>query len=245
MNNKHSAVVDHGNTHIKLAIFNEDKELVIKEFLDDFDPIVLKGILNKYKVSKSIYGATGRRDQNVIDVLQEHGKFIEFTTDIDLPIVVDYDTEETLGIDRIANACGAQLFYPDENILVIDIGTCITYDFIDTEGRFSGGAISPGPKLRAKSMNDYTASLPLVEPENEVSLIGKSTKSCLESGVYNGIVLEIEGFADRLLKEKKQLTIILTGGYTSLFVNAVKKPIFADSNFTLKGLNEILLYHVK
>ena len=237
---KNSLVIDQGNTRLKTAVFSGN-ELIEFRYTTESGQSLVQDLIKEFDPESAIYSASGKIDPEIQNVLLDVPKYFELSTDLELPVNTQYDTPETLGDDRIANVCGAIAQYPNENCLVVDIGTCITYDFIDSEKNYLGGAISPGPFLRTKSMNDYTARLPIVETEAINHLIGKTTSDSLTSGVMNGILFEIEGYCERLISHYSALTIIFTGGYANIFVNDVKYSIFADPNLTLKGLNEILM----
>ncbi|MEC9187495.1 MAG: type III pantothenate kinase, partial [Bacteroidota bacterium] len=166
-----------------------------------------------------------------------------------LPIQLHYETLITLGKDRIANAVGAHFMYSNTSNLVIDLGTCITYDFIDNRGVFQGGAISPGMGLRYKSLNQYTATLPLVNPAGSTpKLIGKSTEKSIQSGVENGVLFEVIETINQYKAIFKELNVLITGGDSLLIKSIVeyeKNGIFAVENLTLIGLNQILKETVK
>jgi len=130
--------------------------------------------------------------------------------------------------------------FPDENVLIIDLGSCITYDFINSENEYIGGAISPGLNMRYKSLNNYTSNLPFLEPKKINYLIGKSSEESIHSGVINGIVSELNGAIDRYQKEFKKIRIILTGGDSKFLFSKIKNSIFANSNFLLLGLNFLI-----
>lgn len=163
-----------------------------------------------------------------------------------LPLAIDYATPETLGMDRLAAAAGACYLHPGKNILVIDAGSCITYDLVDCTGTFRGGIIAPGLKMRMRSMAHFTRQLPDISGDWEkltIGLVGKSTKDCLANGAYEGQLHEIEGFISRFRKEYTDLVVMLTGGDADHFESRLKEPIFADSNLVLTGLNRILNYN--
>lgn len=158
---------------------------------------------------------------------------------IPVPFKINYRTPETLGIDRLAGIACAWERFPGKNTLVIDAGTCITYDFISAQGVYSGGGISPGIDIRFKSLQDYTANLPLVELSGNISLIGDSTKNSILSGVYYGMLAEIEGIIERYKSEFSDLTIFMSGGSSIFFESKIKHSIFAFPNMVLLGLYSI------
>lgn len=168
--------------------------------------------------------------------------YIKLTHNTPLPIQLDYHTPETLGVDRIAAAVALHKLFPNQAALSIDIGSCITYDLINDQAVYLGGAISPGAEMRAKAMNHFTARLPLVKAQFPESFIGKSTNTSMASGIMYGISAEIDAMIERTKQLYPKLQVILTGGNASLFVKVLKNHIFADPNLVLIGLNEILLY---
>ena len=160
--------------------------------------------------------------------------------DAKIPFKNEYATPRTLGVDRIALVSAAAIKFPKENVLVIDAGSCITYDFLSATNTYLGGAISPGIKMRFKALHHFTDKLPLLEKKLPENWIGDSTENSMQIGVIKGIQNEIEGYIS-LYKEKfKNLTVILTGGDADFLRDSLKNDIFADSNFLLEGLNYIL-----
>lgn len=158
-----------------------------------------------------------------------------------------YESKETLGMDRLAGVAGAWHLKPSQASLVIDMGTAITYDFIDKDGNYEGGGISPGMRLRFKALNAFTAKLPLVkanEKDFPLSLIGKNTVTSIESGVMLGCLAEMEGMIARYRDVEPQTAVFLTGGDAPLFASSVKSQIFANPDLVLVGLNSILNYNV-
>lgn len=162
-----------------------------------------------------------------------------------LPFQLDYLTPETLGLDRIALAAAAIGQYPSQDCLVIDAGTCITYDFVSADGVYQGGAISPGVEMRFKAMEHFTAKLPLSDRSYFKDIIGKSTHGSLASGVVSGVKEEVKGTIEHYVERFPELITIITGGDASLFDDLLKNTIFAAPDFLLKGLNNILDYHAE
>ena len=162
-----------------------------------------------------------------------------------LPIKNLYETPATLGKDRLAAAVGARAIFPGKNVLSIDAGTCITYDFLTKDGEYLGGSISPGIRMRFRAMHAFTGRLPLVEPEDFTGLIGKTTAESLLSGVINGVCEEIKGLIARYNEQYEDLTAVITGGDHEYLHNKLKINIFAVPDLVLPGLNEILDCHDK
>jgi type III pantothenate kinase len=162
-----------------------------------------------------------------------------------LPIKILYATPQTLGVDRIAGSCGALQLFPGKNTLVIDAGTCITYDFTDSSKQYYGGGISPGLKMRFQAVHTFTARLPLVSPVENPELIGNSTETSIQSGIVNGTVAEIDGIIDRYRQKYPDLQVILCGGDGPFFENKLKASIFASPDLVLIGLNSVLIHNVR
>ena len=238
--------IDVGNSRIKVAVFEHNKQLDF--FIFETNEVLknFKNIFQKYpNLQKIILSSVGKLEKEVVDFIQNR-----FPTEIidhksKFPFTNLYATPETLGIDRMVLAAGATLMYPNQNRLIIDAGTCITYDFVNAENQYLGGAISPGIKIRYKSLNNYTSKLPLLTLSEDFEIIGNSTKSAIHSGVINGVIFEIEGFISQYSLKNQDLTIILTGGDAEFLAKRLKSTIFANSNFLLESLNLLSLYTQK
>jgi type III pantothenate kinase len=234
-------VIDIGNTFTKLAIFREG-EIVHKTSTEDFTAGYLENIRNSFPgIDKAILSTVKKREPALLGHLkQSFSYFLELDHLTPLPIINNYETPVTLGNDRLAAVVGANTIFPDSNVLVIDIGSAITYDFIDAENKYQGGNISPGMKMRFRALHEYTSNLPLVEPSGKDPDIGKNTTDAIRKGVQNGIANEMDGFIDDMKSEYRDLKIIVTGGDCNFFDNSLKNSIFVDLNLILKGLNRIL-----
>jgi type III pantothenate kinase len=235
--------IDVGNSRIKVAVFEHNKQLNFlifepKEALKNFENIFKK----YFQIQKIILSSVGKLDKEVIDYIKNQYPTEIITHKSKFPFTNLYATPETLGIDRMVLAAGATLMFPNQNRLIIDAGTCITYDFVNVENQYLGGAISPGIKIRYKSLNDYTSKLPLLTLNDDFNIIGNSTKSGIHSGVINGVIFEIEGFISQYSLKNQDLTIILTGGDAEFLAKRLKSTIFANSNFLLESLNLLSLY---
>ena len=172
--------------------------------------------------------------------------FLYFTRETAIPISNKYGTPDTLGVDRKAAAVGARAKFSEGNLLAIDLGSCITYDFLNAADEYLGGAISPGLAMRFKAMHQQTARLPLeVLNEQEMpQLLENSTRSGLRSGVYHGILFEMEGFIAAYKQQHQDLKVIICGGDSKFFETLTKDYIFVIPNLVLFGLNRILTYNV-
>ena len=173
----------------------------------------------------------------------------EFFLELDhltrLPIENIYETPETLGKDRLAAAVGANELFPDQNLLIIDAGTAITYDLVSEKNQFVGGNISPGLEMRFKALNHFTGKLPLINYSNEFQPIGRNTTDAIRAGVQNGILFEMAQTIDLFNRNYQNLHIIMTGGDSNFFDKKLNYSIFVHFNLTLIGLNKILEYNAK
>ena len=236
-------VIDIGNTKVKVAVFELDTiitTIVCDEinFLEE-----LKKISNKYPVTQSIVSSVKDIKLKYLKELNKLPLLVTLNNNTPLPFKNLYASPSTLGNDRIALATAAVCIYPLKNTLVIDAGTCITYDFINAKNEYLGGAISPGIVMRYKSLHQYTGNLPLLSKNEEFKLIGESTSGSIHSGIINGIICEIKGVIAQYEEDFGDLTIVLTGGDTKFLSKQLKNSIFANQNFLLHGLNKILTFN--
>lgn len=234
-------IIDVGNTYVKTAVFESNKVLAEYKFNKEFFLIKIEKIFDLHpNITHSIISSVVKISKNSVKALSVFCQVHFLDNKSKVPFKNLYTTPETLGVDRIALITAAFYDYNHKNVLIIDAGTCITYDFIDKVGTYYGGAISPGIKMRFKALNTFTANLPLIELSNEINQIGNSTKTAITSGVVNGTINEIEGTIDQYSQKYEGLTIILTGGDSDFLSKRLKSSIFANSIFLLKGLNYIL-----
>jgi len=237
-------IIDVGNTRIKLAIFNMGEIIHTESITKEIFTIKLFDLIKKFKCINAIISSVSSLEKSQINDLKTKINLIELNSTTKVPFKNNYATPKTLGVDRIALVSSAILNYPNKNVLVIDAGTCITYDFINFEGCYFGGAISPGLIMRYKSLNVYTDKLPLLEPVYVSDLVGDSTEKSIHIGIVNGVINEMNGFIDQYRKKNKDLTVVLTGGDINFLANRLKNGIFANPNFLLEGLNNILTYNL-
>jgi type III pantothenate kinase len=234
-------VVDYGNTSAKVGIFEGDNLTMqynfqrteeLKEFLENFSALsIIISSVTKDPAEVSSWATRTKRKL----ILNPH---------LPLPVKILYATPTTLGVDRIAGVCGAKHMFPKTNVLVIDAGTCITYDFLDRDGNFLGGGISPGLMMRFNAVHNFTARLPLVPLVEIAPLIGDSTETCIQSGVINGLIEELGGIISLYRQKFEGLAVILSGGDARFFENKLKGSIFAVPELVLSGLNSILIHNV-
>jgi type III pantothenate kinase len=235
-------VVDSGNTRFKAGIF-DNARLIRKEFFSNHHD--LKSFIEANSFNHILVSSVNFDPTEILSWSTNSQKKIILTSSIPLPIKIAYATPQTLGVDRIAAACGAFLLYPNEDCLVIDAGTCINYEFLDRNKTYHGGAISPGISMRFEAMHTFTSKLPLVKSISKSKLIGDSTESCMQSGVMNGVLAEVNEIIQRYKDLYPDIRVILSGGDHSFFENNLKHPIFVAPDLVFDGLNGILLYHVE
>ena len=236
-------VIDIGNSKVKVAVFELDTIITTAVFDEIYFLDEVKRISNQYAIERSIVSSVKDINEEYLEELQKLPFLIQLNSDTQLPFKNLYATPSTLGNDRIALAAAAASIYPSQNSLVIDAGTCITYDFINAKNEYLGGAISPGIDMRYKSLQKYTGKLPLLSKNEEFNLIGTSTSTSIHSGVINGVICEIKGVIAQYEQDFGDLTIVLTGGDTKFLSKQLKNSIFANQNFLLQGLNKILTFN--
>lgn len=232
-------IIDIGNSYTKIAVVDNDN-VVCNDRYETLTKEVLDEILAKYSPKRAIISSVGKKDIDLVDYLKSHLPTVELDHLTKLPIKNLYKSPETLGRDRIAAVVGANYLYPSTNLLVIDSGTAITYDLIDSNAQYYGGAISPGIRLRFKSLNQHTANLPLLDTIDNFSFIGTNTEECIHSGVLNGVIGEVDNYINQAKAERPHLNVVFTGGNANFFVNKLKNSIFVVQNLVIIGLNRIL-----
>ncbi len=238
--------VDVGNSRVKLAVFEKDTIVDVFVFEANFLEKKIKEIIqNNPCITHLVVASVGLIDRKVFLELQNTLQ-INFITHQDVfPFFNKYQTPHTLGIDRMVLASGAVLKYPNQNRLVIDAGTCVTYDFVNEKNEYLGGAITAGLGMRYKAINHYTAKLPLLKPEQPIHFIGDSTAESIHSGLVNGLAYEMDGFIEQYKSCYSNFIIILTGGDAVFLAKRLKNTIFANSNFLLESLNQTFQYKIK
>jgi len=235
--------IDIGNSRIKLSVFQQHTLIYFEAFSPEVALKKMKNIFNKFpNCSKTVLSSVGKLDIEVFNFLKSKSEVELITHETPFPFKNLYATPKTLGIDRMVLAAGAAIQFPKKNKLVIDAGSCITYDLITAQNEYLGGAISPGFNLRYASLHQFTANLPLLNRVETANFIGNSTENAIQSGVINGISFEIDGFISHYTKDFEDLTIILTGGDADFLAKRLKNTIFANSNFLLESLNLLSLY---
>jgi len=225
-------IVDAGNTSIKVAQVKNSQIDSVKRF--DHISDAAGYISDAFVVCASVLNENFKEL-----VIKNGGRFHQVTHQSVLPFKSAYSSMETIGIDRLCNVAAAIKNFESEHCLVVDIGTCIKFDFISAKHVYLGGSISPGVNLRYKALHDYTSKLPLIDLKSNAAMIGDSTNSSIHSGVINGIMHEIQGMILRYEKDFGHLKILITGGDASYFDFPQKSNIFANKNLTLEGIVEI------
>ncbi|NOU38450.1 MAG: type III pantothenate kinase [Ferruginibacter sp.] len=226
---------DFGNTRLKAAIF-KNEELYETVYLENDDEETIETILKKYTPQNTILSSVINHNQAIENLLAQKSNFHKLSASTKINFTTPVGKPETIGADRLALCAAAAHFFSNKNNLIIGLGSCITYNFLNQQRQFLGGGISPGMNMRFKSMHDYTALLPLEAETWNFPLIGYDTRTNLQSGVLNGMAAEIDGIIDRYANKFNNFNVVLTGGNTSYFAGQLKNRIFADHNFLFKGL---------
>lgn len=238
--------IDQGNSRTKIALFREDGKLVKSFIYKSFSSFDIERLFSLYPITDSIISSVTNIEPSVVNTLVRLSrKFILFDHNTPVPIVNLYDTPQSLGQDRLAAAVGGAQIYANENLLIIDAGTAITYDFVSSENEYLGGNIAPGIKMRLSVLHQMTKKLPLVEVEENalLPLIGKNTKDAIAAGVLRGVVYEVKGYIKTMQERVDHFQTIITGGYASYIVNPLQQPVTFEKNLVLIGLNKILEFN--
>ncbi len=238
-------IIDQGNSSAKVAVYDGAKavDTFVYRVLD-ID--ALASLFDAYPLDKGIFSTVTTVDNRLVDYLSGRlDRFFFFDDQVKLPITIGYKTPATLGKDRIAAVVGAHYQQPDKPLLVIDAGTCITYEVVEPSGLYRGGNISPGMTTRFQALHHYTCKLPYLVETDEVLSIGTTTDEAIRAGVVNGIVFEMDGYIEQLKQSYPDIFVFLTGGHSFYFESRLKNCIFADINLVMTGLNRILEYNVE
>ena len=241
--------IDQGNSRTKVALMTDDGKMMSHFIYKQFSSADVERLFDLYDISDSIISSVVNIEAAVVNTLHRRSQhFVLFDHNTPVPIVNRYDTPQTLGQDRLAAAVGAKSLCPDENLLIIDAGSAITYDFVSDKGEYMGGNIAPGLKMRFTMLQRMTKKLPLVEvEENElIPLFGKNTRDAIAAGVIRGIAYEVKGYMRTLSEKVPHFQTFLTGGNAPYILNNVrtsrteKREIRVEKNLVLIGLNTIL-----
>ncbi len=237
-------VIDIGNSRTKVAIFDAHK-LVKVERLDHTDTDRILAFFDDHDIQQSIVSSVNDDIHILEGILAQRTNYIRFSSHLKNAIDNRYKTPDTLGLDRLAGVIAAKALFPGNISLVIDAGSCITYDAIDHNGVYKGGNISPGLNMRFKAMHTFTGRLPLIKLEDFGGFEGYDTATSMLSGVVNGAISEVKGFIETYQSHYPELKIILCGGDANFFDTRLKSSIFAhtlktEPDLVLIGLNEVI-----
>lgn len=241
-------LIDRGNTYCKVTLSDDgilsEQRLFRKLSQTDLQELCR---VSKEVELRALYSAVGAPEKDVIEFLRERCSFFlcldEHTA---TPLKKICYNRTQLGADRIALAVGAHSMAPDgDEVLVIDIGTAITYERISPEGVYLGGNISPGPFTRSTALHQATNRLPLVEVDLSYPEFGGTTEEAIKAGIMEGILFEIEGYCHKMKEKYPQSTILLTGGYAFYFADKLKSMTFVVPDLVMKGLDKLLEYNVQ
>lgn len=246
--------IDQGNSRTKVALMTDEGRIIQHFIYKSFSSADVERLFALYAIKSSIISSVINIEPAIVNALarlSEH--FVLFDHNTPIPIKNGYDTPETLGQDRLAAAVGAQQLCPNENLLIIDVGSAITYDFVSENGEYMGGNIAPGLKMRFTMLQRMTKKLPLVEVgENElIPLFGKNTRDAIAAGVIRGVAYEVKGYMRTLREKTTHFQTYITGGNASFILNATrssrteKREIHHERHLVLIGLNTILVYNKK
>ncbi len=236
--NNSTICFDFGNTRLKCGVF-QNGDMIAVEHLNDYEESTIADLLKKYRPAKSLLSSVISHDTQLEDQLSAATKFHKLDHHSRLPITTPVGKPETIGADRLAMVVAASKEFPHAHNLVVGLGSAITYNFINKQKEFLGGGISPGLEMRLKSLQAFTARLPLVQKDWNFPLIGYDTRTNILSGVINGMVKEIDGTIDLYHEKFSNLNVLLTGGDSPYFAYHLKNRIFADLNLIFKGLYAI------
>ncbi|MBQ8386556.1 MAG: type III pantothenate kinase [Paludibacteraceae bacterium] len=239
--------IDQGNSRTKIALFKKDGRIVKNLLYKSFTSADVERLFSLYPITQSIVSSVANMEPAVINALNRLSKkFVLFDHLTPLPIKNCYQTPETLGHDRIAAAVGAAHLCPGQNLLIVDAGSAVTYDFVSAEQGYLGGNIAPGIKMRLTVLHQMTKKLPQVEVEQNAltPLFGKNTKEAIAAGVVRGVVFEVKGYMRALSEQGIDFVAFATGGHAPYILNGVKDGMRHEPNLVLIGLNKILEYNM-
>jgi type III pantothenate kinase len=233
-------VIDIGNTAVKVYLF-KNNEIIKREVLSENALIQYLKLIAIDDIRNIICSSVTKSYKDQLSNIFKNSNYYDFSdNNLKIPFTNNYETKKSLGQDRIGLISSAVLKFQDQNSLVIDMGTCITYDFIDSQNIYHGGAISPGIRMRYSSFSNYTSNLPLLKFQDITKIIGANTEESLHIGINNGIVGEINQYINSLKKSYSEFNVIITGGDSIFLLNKIKNAIFADQDFLASGLNYII-----
>ncbi|HTN45444.1 MAG TPA: type III pantothenate kinase [Flavipsychrobacter sp.] len=237
--------IDQGNSLTKACVFSGGKIVANDVFSPGEAEAGIDNWVKQYQPEGAIVCSVTNHHADIMLSLRDAVPYVHRVDENShLPIMNAYGSPQTLGADRIALAVGAQAGFPDSNVLVVSVGTCVTYNFVQKNKAFRGGLISPGMNMRLKAMHEFTDKLPLVSAEGDSILLGYDTETSMRSGAVNGLAAEIDGLVAAFAEQYPDFNAVLTGGDGPLFANKLKSKIFADPHLLMKGLQIILKHNV-
>lgn len=244
--------IDQGNSRTKVALMTDEGKMVKHLIYKQFSSADVERLFDLYNITDSIISSVVNIEAAVVNTLNRRSQhFVLFDHMTPVPIVNRYDTPQTLGQDRLAAAVGAKSMCPNENLLIIDAGSAITYDFVSEEGEYLGGNIAPGLKMRFTMLQRMTKKLPLVEADDNelIPLFGTNTRDAIAAGVIRGVAYEVKGYMRTLREKMPHFRTFLTGGNAPYILNNVRtsrneeRELHYEKNLVLIGLNNILVYN--
>jgi type III pantothenate kinase len=239
-------IIDLGNTLLKAFVFKNDN-IIDNGIASDYMQlrVIIDEFKDLYEIKNCIISSVRSDDNGFIKFIQKHFDLIVMSASLQLPVEILYKTPHTLGLDRLAAVCGASSIFPDQSVLVIDAGTAITYDFLESGKFYHGGTISPGINTRFKALHNFTGKLPLLSINKDLNnVLGTTTDEAIILGVQNGIIHEVNGIITAFVEKFGKITVVFTGGDSFFFDYLIKSCIFAEPNLTAFGLNKILKINV-
>lgn len=244
--------IDQGNSRTKVALMTDEGKMINHFIYRQFSSSDVERLFDLYDITDSIICSVVDIEAAIVNTLHRRSKhFVLFDHITPVPITNCYDSPQTLGLDRLAAAVGAKSLCPAENLLIIDAGSAITYDFVTSKGEYKGGNIAPGFKMRFTMLQQMTKKLPLVEAgENElIPLFGTNTRDAIVAGVIRGVAYEVKGYMRTLHEKVAHFRTFLTGGNAPYILNNVrssrteKREMTYEKHLVLIGLNTILVYN--
>ncbi|MCR5532910.1 MAG: type III pantothenate kinase [Paludibacteraceae bacterium] len=246
--------IDQGNSRTKVALMTDEGKMINHFVYKTFSSSDVERLFDLYEITDSIISSVVNIEAAVVNTLSRRSQhFVLFDHMTPVPIINKYATPETLGLDRLAAAVGANCLCPKENLLIIDAGSAITYDFVTAEGEYIGGNIAPGLKMRFTILNRMTKKLPMVEVEEKelIPLFGTNTRDAIAAGVIRGVAYEVKGYMRTLREKVEHFHTFITGGHAAYVLNNVRssqseeRELHFEKNLVLIGLNEILIFNKK
>ena len=237
--------IDIGNTKSNLAVFNKGEMVMTSRVEGQFDSEV-KEIFKNYQVTRVIISGVTADYSSLTRLIDSMGvPVITLSHNTDIPFRMTYSSPETLGPDRIAGIAAAYNKFKGKNVLVIDAGTAVTYDFLSAENEYPGGNISPGLSMRFKALNKFTGRLPLVPQGSNFEIIGRSTEEAIRAGVQLGLIFEINEYIRSFKKNYKDLKVIITGGDGRFLSDNIDYSYIFEPDLIVEGLNFLLDYYAE